>query len=78
MPGYAQGLLPPLLSQIGAFKNMREITPGDGLIPCDLIVPFWSDGAAKRRWISVSDGKIKSGPAICFRNKVGINGCAKI
>ena len=27
-----------------------------GLIPYDLNAPFWSDGAAKRRWISVPHG----------------------
>ena len=37
--------------------------PADALIPYDLIVPFWSDGAAKSRWISVPDDqKIKFAP----------------
>src|ERR1700728_932169 len=62
MPGNADGPLPPLLSQTGAFKNLRDLTPNDGLIPYDLILPFWSDGAAKSRWISVPDGKIKFAP----------------
>jgi len=62
MPGNADGPLPPLLSQTGAFKNLRDLTPNDGLIPYDLIVPFWSDGATKSRWISVPDGKIKFAP----------------
>lgn len=42
---------PPLLSQTGAFKDVRTLTPADDLIPYDLNVAFWSDGAAKARWI---------------------------
>ncbi|HEV2319358.1 MAG TPA: hypothetical protein VGV18_06380, partial [Verrucomicrobiae bacterium] len=60
MPGNAGGTMPRLLSQTGAFKNVAELTPADGLIPYDVIVPFWSDGAEKSRWISVPAGqKIK-------------------
>jgi uncharacterized repeat protein (TIGR03806 family) len=36
--------------------------PDDALIPYDLIVPFWSDGAAKLRWVSVPIEKIKFAP----------------
>jgi uncharacterized repeat protein (TIGR03806 family) len=59
MPGRADGTLPKLLSQTGAFKNTSKLVPNTTLIPYDVIVPFWSDGAEKRRWISVPDGKIK-------------------
>jgi uncharacterized repeat protein (TIGR03806 family) len=59
MPPRADGMPPPLLSQTGAFKDTRQLVPADGLIPYDLIVPFWSDGAVKSRWISVPEGKIK-------------------
>jgi uncharacterized repeat protein (TIGR03806 family) len=62
MPGLADGALPKLLSQTGAFKNTSALMPGDELIPCDLIVPFWSDGAVKKRFISVPDEKIKFAP----------------
>lgn len=62
MPERADGVLPPLLSQTGAFKEIRHFLPADGLIPYDLIVPFWSDGAEKMRWISVPHGKIKFSP----------------
>ena len=47
---------PALLSLTGAFADLRSLAPSAGLIPYDLIVPFWSDGAAKRRWISVPSG----------------------
>ena len=62
MPERADGALPRLLSQTGAFKDTSNLTPNDTLIPYDLIVPFWSDGAAKLRWISVPDEKIKFAP----------------
>ena len=62
MPVNANGAPPNLLSQTGAFKNVQQMTPGDGLLAYDLIVPFWSDGAAKSRWISIPDGKIKFSP----------------
>jgi uncharacterized repeat protein (TIGR03806 family) len=63
MPGRADGELPKLLSQTGAFKSVRDFSPARSLIPYDLIVPFWSDGAVKTRFISVPDGKIKFSPA---------------
>ena len=63
MPEQINGALPPLLSQTGAFKDTANLVPNDNLIPYDLIVPFWSDGAAKTRFISVPDEKIKFAPA---------------
>lgn len=64
MPRHADGAqFPRLLSQTGAFKDLPSLTPNNGLIPYDLIVPFWSDGAEKTRWISVPTGqKIKFAP----------------
>ncbi len=62
MPPRANGAIPPLLSQTGAFKDTARFIPMEGLIPYDLIVAFWSDGAAKTRWISVPEGKIKFAP----------------
>lgn len=63
MPSHAGEAMPRLLSQVGAFTNVAERTPRDGLIPYDIIVPFWSDGAEKSRWISVPAGqKIKFAP----------------
>jgi uncharacterized repeat protein (TIGR03806 family) len=62
MPGLANGVFPRLLSQTGAFKNTAGFVPDEALIPYDLIVPFWSDGATKTRWVSVPDEKIKFAP----------------
>ena len=59
MPPTADGSLPPLLSRTGAFKDLRTLKPADGLIPYELNVPFWSDGAEKTRWVSIPADKIK-------------------
>ncbi len=48
---------PALLSQVGAFTNLATLTPAPGLIPYNVNVPLWSDGAVKKRWMAVpSDG----------------------
>ena len=63
MPTLGNGTLPPLLSQTGAFTDTPNMIPSGGLIPYNLIVPFWSDGAEKSRWISLPPGqKIKFAP----------------
>ena len=59
MPESAAGTFPPMLSRTGAFEDTSHLAPDAALIPYDLIVPFWSDGATKSRWVSVPDGKIK-------------------
>ena len=59
MPHLAGGKIPALLSQTGAFRDTRRLTPSDGLIPYDLVVAFWSDGAAKTRWAAIPNEKIK-------------------
>jgi uncharacterized repeat protein (TIGR03806 family) len=58
MPPQAGGPLPPLLSQTGVFRDTATRTPSPGLIPYDLNVAFWSDGADKSRWIAVPAGQI--------------------
>jgi uncharacterized repeat protein (TIGR03806 family) len=67
MPSLPNGAIPKLLSQTGAFKDVRTLTASESLIPYDLNVPFWSDGATKSRWISVPNqngysGRIKFSP----------------
>ncbi len=62
MPHRADGKMPLLLSQTGAFSDTRNLVPGRGLIPYDLVVAFWSDGASKLRWAAVPDEKIKYSP----------------
>ncbi|MDO8540956.1 MAG: PQQ-dependent sugar dehydrogenase [Opitutaceae bacterium] len=48
--------LPPLLSQTGAFSDVKTLAPATGVIPYTVNVPFWSDGAAKSRWLAVPTG----------------------
>lgn len=64
MPPDAAGKIPALLSQTGIFKDTRNLVVADGLIPYDLVVAFWSDGASKLRWAAVPDGggKIQFSP----------------
>lgn len=45
--------IPPTLSQVGAYSNLVSLTPHAGIVPFDINVPFWSDGARKTRWFSV-------------------------
>ena len=47
--------LPETLDATGAFADLRSLTPNPGIIPYEVNVPFWSDGAAKRRWFSLPD-----------------------
>jgi uncharacterized repeat protein (TIGR03806 family) len=62
MPHTADGKIPLLLSQTGAFSVTGSLTPSRGLIPYDLVVAFWSDGAGKLRWVAVPNEKIKFSP----------------
>ncbi len=51
------GNTPQLLSETGAFTDLINLTPADGLIPYDLVESFWSDGAIKKRWMAIpNDG----------------------
>jgi uncharacterized repeat protein (TIGR03806 family) len=58
MPSLAVGEMPLLLSQTGAFSDTRRLILSNGLIPYDLVVPFWSDGAEKSRSVAVPPGEI--------------------
>ena len=57
MPPEAAGAIPRLLSQTGAFLDVPNLTPSKFLVPYDLNVPFWSDGAEKSRWACVPPGE---------------------
>jgi uncharacterized repeat protein (TIGR03806 family) len=59
MPHRADGPMPRLLSQTGAFGNVHQLRPNRELIPYDLIVAFWSDGAVKSRWAAIPNQKVK-------------------
>jgi uncharacterized repeat protein (TIGR03806 family) len=59
MPHLADGKMPPLLSQTGVFSDLRHLKVNDWLIPYDLIVAFWSDGAVKQRWVAIPAAPVK-------------------
>ena len=53
MPPTINGSLPAMLSQAGVFTDTATMAPVSGLIPYDVNVPLWSDGAVKTRWMAV-------------------------
>jgi len=59
MPQLADGKIPTLLSQTGAFDDVARLQTRKDLIPYDLIVAFWSDGARKSRWAAIPNGKVE-------------------
>ncbi len=57
LPSTTTATPPTFLSQTGAFSDLNNLIPSSGVIPYDLIEPFWSDGAAKSRWMAIpNDG----------------------
>lgn len=44
---------PKKLSETGLFASTAELKPAAGLIPYDVNVPLWSDGARKARWMAL-------------------------
>ncbi|HTD67729.1 MAG TPA: PQQ-dependent sugar dehydrogenase, partial [Candidatus Limnocylindria bacterium] len=57
--------VPATLAETGAFADLPTLTPSAGVVPYDLNVPFWSDGAIKQRWFAMPDAtsKIDARPA---------------
>jgi hypothetical protein len=58
MPPYDGAFpFPAVLSATGAFSDVLNVVPTDGLIPYTVNSPLWSDGALKSRWMAVpNDG----------------------
>jgi uncharacterized repeat protein (TIGR03806 family) len=71
MPARSDGIIPPLLSQTGVFSDTAKRIVNPGLIPYDLNVAFWSDGADKTRWIAVPRGQIAFSPSGEWRFPAG-------
>ena len=53
----APSTFPERLSQTGCVDPANPAVAAAGVIPYDIISPLWSDGAAKRRWMAIPDGK---------------------
>ena len=47
---------PSLLSETGAFSDLVNLIPSEGLLPYDVNSPLWSDRAVKKRWVSIPKG----------------------
>src|SRR3954451_7493897 len=65
MPSRAGSLgsaFPPVLSATGAFRDLKTLTPAEGLIPFTVNSPLWSDGAVKTRWMAVPNDGPPYGP----------------
>jgi uncharacterized repeat protein (TIGR03806 family) len=58
MPDTAGGSIPRLLSQTGAFESVKQLETAKTLLPYDLVLAFWSDGAAKTRAVAIPEGKV--------------------
>jgi uncharacterized repeat protein (TIGR03806 family) len=71
MPRTAAGRMPALLSQTGVFTDTARRVASPGLIPYDLNVAFWSDGAEKLRFIAVPAGQIQFSPTGEWRFPAG-------
>jgi uncharacterized repeat protein (TIGR03806 family) len=58
VPGTAGGRqIPAQLSATGCVNAATPSQPATGLIPYAPNAPFWSDGAAKARWLALPDGQ---------------------
>lgn len=53
LPTSANGAVPTLLSQSGAFADTPNLVPANGLLPYAPNVPLWSDGALKTRLLAL-------------------------
>lgn len=50
---------PRHLSDLRLFKDLSTLEPEEGLEPYEINVPFWSDGAEKKRWVAFPSGNPK-------------------
>ncbi len=56
-------------------RTRRRLVAGAGLLAYEINVPFWSDGAVKRRWMAAPPGKIVFRPAGEWMFPVGDGFC---
>jgi uncharacterized repeat protein (TIGR03806 family) len=59
----ANANLPDSLSAVGAFSDLPTLDPANGVIPYEMIEPFWSDRAKKRRFMAVPNDGTHDTPA---------------
>jgi len=56
-PGAGGGMIPTSLAATGCVDSSDPTRPASGLIPYSVNAPFWSDGAAKDRWVALPNGQ---------------------
>jgi len=63
---------PARLSETGLFVDTATLTPADDLIPYEVRVALWSDGAEKKRWLKLpAGGKVTFHPDEVWKLPVG-------
>jgi len=51
---------PRRLSETGLFDSVSPLEPAAGVVPYDVVVEPWTDGASARRWVAIpQDGEIR-------------------
>jgi len=55
-PNPAPSTFPQSLSETGCFDSNDLTQPAAGVIPYDINLSFWSNGATKRRYLAIPDG----------------------
>jgi len=55
--GFSGAAIPDKLSDTGAFRDVRSLDPQPGVMPYEINLAFWSDGASKQRWFSIPELK---------------------
>lgn len=53
--------IPTALDGTGAFSDLASLSPQTGIVPYEVNLPFWSDGAVKKRWFSIPNATGKFG-----------------
>jgi uncharacterized repeat protein (TIGR03806 family) len=56
MPTRADGTMPALLSQTGAFADTAALVASSELVPFTVNCALWSDAALKQRWLALPPG----------------------
>ncbi len=52
-------IYPATLTDTGLFADLTDLSPAPGLLPYRINLPFWSDHAIKRRWLTIPDASSK-------------------
>lgn len=50
--------IPEQLSGTGAFRDLATLNAQPGIVPYEVNLSFWSDGALKRRWFSIPNPEL--------------------